>query len=295
MFLNNRGLISIMKYLSFIVQAIKDKHELNEIDSEFIADQVSDFVKKHKKIQDKIEVSGSFLKFKLSKEFKLIIKMIRSNLRKSYVLFQLGSDQRTCLFDQLKKAPQSLDIHQKLLETHRSTKERIPIYAQLYKEIFKITSVPSSIIDIGCGLNPLSFPWMNVKSLKYIASELNKQDLVIIQKYFKLKKINGKVLPVNLIKDYALLKGIKSDVCFMFKLLDSLEVVKKNITGKLLNIVDAKFIAVSFSTKSVGGKPMRSTRRKWFEYIASELGFEFKILEYDNELFYILSKTGFPE
>ena len=62
-----------MKYLSFIVQAIKDKHELNEIDSEFIADQVSDFVKKHKKIQDKMEVSDSFSKFKLSKEFLLIM------------------------------------------------------------------------------------------------------------------------------------------------------------------------------------------------------------------------------
>lgn len=293
MFLNNQYIYKFMKYLSLIVQAIKEKPELNKVDFEFIAEQVIDYINKHQKIIKKLESSISFEKFKLSKEHKLILKTIRAKIRKSYALFQLDSQLRLDYFDRLKKKSQSLTLHRNILETHRSTNERLSIYPILYKDIFQITKQPLSILDLGCGINPFSYPWMKLKDIKYIAVELNLEDLKLIQDYFKLKKINGLILPINLVKDYSKLNEFNVDICFMFKLLDSLENIQKNITKNLIQNINAKYIIASFSTKSVGGKIMKNIRRHWFEYIVKDLGFNFKILEYDNEIFYILTKAGF--
>ncbi len=282
-----------MKYIAQLVESVKQKPELSNVDSAFIADQIQNYIPKHKKILTKLESSTSFAKFQLSKEYKQVLKAIRANVRKSYALFQLDPKQRTKLFTQLKKNPKSLTSHKQLLETHRSSKERLAIYPKLYKDLFQITGEPESILDLGCGLNPLSFPWMNLKDTKYITVELNKEDLKLIKDYFNLKKINGLTLPLNLIKEYHKLKEFNVDVCFMFKLLDSLEITQKNISEKLIQSINSKYIVASFSTKSVGGKQMRSSRRKWFEFLAKKLDFEYRTLKYENEIFYVLSKTGF--
>ena len=46
-----------------------------------------------------------------------------------------------------------------------STKERIDYYPKIYSEIFRIAGKPGIIADLGCGVNPFSFPYMNLKKL----------------------------------------------------------------------------------------------------------------------------------
>ena len=59
--------------------------------------------------------------------------------------------------------------------------ERISIYKDLYKQIFKITKKPKSILDLGCGLNPLSYPLMNLKNVTYNACDIAINDLNLIK------------------------------------------------------------------------------------------------------------------
>ena len=83
----------------------------------------------------------------------------------------------------------------------------------------------------------------------------------------------------------------KNDLVLLLKTLDSLETVKKNISEMVLKNLQAKFIVVSFSTKSLGGKKIiKKEKRAWFEKLLNKLGYEFKIFEVPGELFYIITK-----
>jgi 16S rRNA (guanine(1405)-N(7))-methyltransferase len=47
---------------------------------------------------------------------------------------------------------------------HTSTRERIPGLDEFYQTIFSRISPFSSILDIACGMNPLTIPWMRLSS-----------------------------------------------------------------------------------------------------------------------------------
>src|SRR5687767_1641323 len=42
------------------------------------------------------------------------------------------------------------------MQQHASTRERLPILEHFYRDIFALTGPPASLLDIGCGLNPLA-------------------------------------------------------------------------------------------------------------------------------------------
>lgn len=279
-----------MKYLEELADKIIQKPELKSIDIDFAAEQILDFVGRHADIRKKLEASQSFKLFQKSKEFNLLFKAVREKLRKPYGLFQIDIQERAGLLKRLAKEPDSMKLHSALLKTHRSTKERLEIYPELYSELFRITGRPHRLLDLGCGLNPLSFPWMHLPDMEYTAVELSKEDTAFINQYFKLEHIFGKAIALNLIKDHAQLRKLSADVCFMFKLLDSLEAVEKGISERLVGSIDAKYLVVSFSTRTISGKGMRAARRAWFDRMLERLDFRFELLEYNNEIFYVLSK-----
>ncbi len=279
-----------MKYIEDLVDKITQKPELRSIDADFVAEQIIDFIERHVNVKKKLDASRSFELFRKSKEFDMLSKTVREKLRMPYGLFQIDLKERAKLMERLAKEPDSMELHSELLKTHRSTKERHEIYPELYSELFRITGKPHRLLDLGCGLNPLSFPWMHLSDIEYTAVELSKEDASFINQYFKLKHIAGKAIALNLIKDHAQLHKLSADVCFMFKLLDSLEAVEQGVSETLIKSVDARYIAVSFSTKTIGGRDMRAARRVWFERMIEGIGYKFELLEYSNEIFYVLSK-----
>ncbi len=46
-----------------------------------------------------------------------------------------------------------------LLQTHVSTRERASCYDAFYRQLFGLVAPPRSILDVGCGLHPLSYPF----------------------------------------------------------------------------------------------------------------------------------------
>jgi 16S rRNA (guanine(1405)-N(7))-methyltransferase len=71
-----------------------------------------------------------------------------------------------------------------MLESHSSTLERIPIMTDFYKKIFSFTGTPSQILDLACGFNPFSLPWMNIPlEINYHAYDLHQPRIDLINKY----------------------------------------------------------------------------------------------------------------
>ena len=62
---------------------------------------------------------------------------------------------------------------EQVLGFHSSTKERLRYYPRLYEQIFKITGKPQTILDLGSGINPFSFNYMNLRNCHYYAYDLS--------------------------------------------------------------------------------------------------------------------------
>jgi 16S rRNA (guanine(1405)-N(7))-methyltransferase len=87
-------------------------------------------------------------------------------------------------------------IVNELLAAHVSTAERTPYYKDFYGNFFAAVSPPKSILDIGCGLHPLSYPFFSEQGKKlsiYIAMD---KDTEVIR---VLKAFSGFVRPAALV------------------------------------------------------------------------------------------------
>jgi len=276
-----------------LVMDIRKKKELSSVDEDFIKNDLKKyFLKNPKKI---IFLSEKFsLK---SKNYKQIIKEVRSNLRRVHGLFKEAGKRDELFKELLKTKPtqkQFLELHKKILETHYSSKERLEFYPRLYKKLFQITGTPNSILDLGSGINPFSVPFMDVKKLTYFAYDISFDEIDLLNNYFKFMSrfnISGKAKILNLAEWQKISKLKKVDLCFLWKMTDVLDRGRGHKVSELvISNLPAKFIVVSFPTVTVGGKLMNQPRRRWMELMCQRLGFSYKIITEENEIFYVVSK-----
>lgn len=286
-------------YLDRIVSAIKEKRELSGLDNEYVKEKIRKVLIQDKKIRTKIGSAKSFKELSRSKEFSELKKVVRTELRAIYGVFDLDEKrERKGLIKRLNKKNITREergkIAQQLLLLHKSSKERIEQYEKIYKRIFTITGLPDSILDLGCGTNPYSYSYLGCRPT-YIAMDLPSDDLKDIAEFFKTEGIDGEAIGIDLVKEYAklgeLLKERTVDIVLLFKLLDSLESVKRNISGKLLENLHARWIVVSFPLVSIGGrKVIRNERRAWFEKLLEKKELKYEKFIISNELFYVIKK-----
>ncbi|RLI99238.1 MAG: hypothetical protein DRP08_07380, partial [Candidatus Aenigmatarchaeota archaeon] len=181
-----------------------------------------------------------------------------------------------------------LEHHDKILRLHKSTRERLREYEEVYRKIFDVTGKPKTILDLGCGLNPFSIPYMGIKP-RYYAFDISDAEAKFIQEYFDKFGIKGRAVSVDLFEAE---KFPKADVCFMFKLLDTLESQKRDVSKELIEKIDAEYLVVSFPTVSLGGRKKISTRRLvWFRRIIEK--YPYITFSISNEIFFIIHKKSY--
>ena len=250
-----------------------------------------------KKKKELSSLSDSFIRYIISKinNPKSIVKEARKELRKFYGSFQIKNaiKKRDLYLNEiikgLNKKEFNLEAHKNLLNTHRSTKERLDIYEDLYRKLPEF----NSILDLACGLNPFSLLFLKILNFKYYAYDLECQELNLIKEYFKTIKNNFsefdfEVKEINLFEETP---KIKTDLAFIFKFFDLLETRNQyKLAEKIISEINSNHIIVSFSTRTLSGKLMNHPNRKWFELMLERLDLKFKIFKYENEIFYFIEK-----
>jgi hypothetical protein len=225
-----------------------------------------------------------------------IMKMVRTRLHEMHGSYQLKeSKKRVKYFEELKKEPENPEIIDNILETNRSTQERLEDYSEIYLKIFDITSEPKIILDLGCGINPVSFDYTGLeKETKYLAYDINDKDNDFLNEFFKLERINGKASILDCSKIENIRKLHDADVCFMFKFLDPIEKAygkgHKLAEEIILELVKkVKFIIISFSKLTVSGNRMNFPYRGWMDRMLERLELKNKQFETENEIFYVIN------
>src|SRR3989344_3234263 len=247
------------------INEIKERKELSGFSNKMIASELKSYLNKN-------QISLENLK---GKDRKLVVKEIRGTLRKYVGRFYV-SRKRKLVF--LNKNEIS-----ELLKTHSSTKERLPFYDNLIKIINNLS--PKSILDLGCGLNPIAIA---NSGTKYFACDINKEDLEIVKAYFKKNNISGKVF-------YHDLRNLNenipdADLCLLLKIFDVIETKNHKMAEEIIKKLNCKNILISFSTKTLSGKPMNHPQRVWIERLLSRLGYEYQLIKEKNEIFYLVKK-----
>jgi len=123
------------KLLSKIISDIKDKPQFKNIEESFVKDLLKKELEKDSKLLDFI-IKHNIKNLDRSEKYKNLIKKVRSILHKSYGIFLTYDSKR--LNELILKLKEEIDVsenpmktietHEKVLNTHRSTKERIKIY-----------------------------------------------------------------------------------------------------------------------------------------------------------------------
>jgi hypothetical protein len=205
------------------------------------------------------------------------IKLTRDLLRKVFSVFTSEKILNPKILE--KKSAQEI------LKKHISTRERFDFYLELYEKLLKdFSSKTFSIIDLGAGINGLSYSFFNDLKLNvnYLGVEAVGQLVELMNSYFEQNKFNAKAIFESLfnlerIKEIILSQKIPR-VVFLFKAVDSLEMVERNYSKKLLEEIVplADRVVVSFATRSLVSKKKFNVKRYWFENFVKE---NFKILD----------------
>jgi hypothetical protein len=158
-----------------------------------------------------------------------------------------------------------------VLKKHFSTRERLNFYEDVYRKILGDLDKNISVIDLGAGVNGFSYKYFLKcdKRVKYLAVEAMGQFVDLMNSFFKKGKIDGRAVHLSLfelerIKD--LIKKMKKPrVVFLFKVIDSMEVLKRDYSKELLTeiapLVDR--IVISFATESMVKRMKFKVSRKW--------------------------------
>ncbi len=291
--------ITIKELIKEIREETKKKKELRTINNEFLNKKIREEIKK----LSKEEINK--IKNRKSSEYKRIIKSLRAELRRIHGVFQRKNQKkRQELIKKLSKTTNNEEkktIIREILKTHQSTLERMNYYEEAYKKIFSITGKPKKILDLGCGLNPLSYYFLDCKP-EYYCGDINDEEIKIINDFFKEEKIKGKAMIIDLTSKESRKKfyGIKADTIFLFKTIDTIEEQERNLSKtiikKIIEEIKPKNIIISFPTKSIGGRRIRKEENKekksnnWFSRFLEEEKLKYKIISLEGEEFWIIKK-----
>jgi len=135
---------------------------------------------------------------------------------------------------------------------HISTRERIPGLDEFYQIIFNMVPAFSSILDIACGMNPLTIPWMGLSSQHFYRGwEVNIQMVKFLAEAVRKFDTPCSIEAVDI---FSVNEIPQADLVFLFKTLPCLEQVQKGITPILFNRIQAKNMIITFPASSLSGK-----------------------------------------
>lgn len=177
-----------------------------------------------------------------------------------------------------------------VMEHHASTKERLPILDTLYTTIFADLPPIRSVLDIACGLNPLAIPWMPLApGATYAACDIFTDRMAFLQEFLGLVGVAGTATARDVVSAFP---SETVDLALVLKFLPVMEQSQKGSGLELLRTLKARYIVVSFPTRTLGGhgKGMEATYETWFLERVAQEDWSIRTLRFPTELCFVLSR-----
>ncbi|MEM7028269.1 MAG: 16S rRNA methyltransferase [Chloroflexota bacterium] len=187
--------------------------------------------------------------------------------------------------DALKKACRSL------LAKHASTKERLPVLDRFYAETLSDLPPISSVLDLACGLNPLTIPWLPLStSAQYYACDIYTDLADFLGQALPLLQADGHGFCCNLLTT---VPTVTVDLALLLKTLPVLEQLERGRSLELLRGLNTAYLLVSFPAQSLGGqnKGMRQSYADWFISIIQAEPWQVQMFNFETEIAFLIRKN----
>ncbi len=155
------------------------------------------------------------------------------------------------------------------LRAHSSTRERLAALDDFYPPIWAVTGTPRSVLDLACGLNPLTLPWMGLSAeVTYLATDVDRRPLRTVEAFFEIVGQPHRVEVRDLVADPP---DEGADVALLFKLVTTLDRQDPDASERLLAALRVRHAVVSFPVRSLAGrgKGMERTYRARLERLSA--------------------------
>ncbi len=237
------------------------------------------------------------------KKPKAAIKAVRARLH-SIMAPYLGDPDYTAVSQQLTQAFANNDNERiaqlclQSLEAHLSTRERLPIMADFYAQIFAVTGQPHSILDIACALNPLALRWMfpefskqysvSGEQLRFYAYDIHEPRIQFINHYFQLEGLE----PLARVQDVAMnFPQEPADVALFLKEMPRFTRNYGDLGRPLLQALNVRWLVLSYPSISThGGRNLTSRYRDFMHQLIDGLDWPITELLFEGELVFVIEK-----
>jgi 16S rRNA (guanine(1405)-N(7))-methyltransferase len=180
----------------------------------------------------------------------------------------------------------------RMMEQHTSTRERLSFMEEFYSETLASLAPIHSVLDVGCGLNPLAIPWLPLaEDFAYFGYDIYEDMVDFLNQYFSHLKIQGAATVHNLVQNVGE-QFHKTQVALLLKTIPCLEQLDKSIGARLLENIPAEHILVSFPARSLGGRRvgMDVYYESHFLNMVSGKNWRIERFEFTNELAFLIHR-----
>ncbi len=184
------------------------------------------------------------------------------------------------------------EVCRELMQTHASSRERLPILDEFYRETLAEIAPVHSVLDVACGLNPLAIPFMPLaEGATYTACDIYTDLADFFDQALPLLGVSGSALALDVTRT---IPTERVDLALIVKAIPCLEQVEKGVGARLLASVNADHVLVSYPARSLGGasKGMRANYEAQFNDLVAGQGWTIKRYDFANELAFLVTKDS---
>ncbi len=177
-----------------------------------------------------------------------------------------------------------------LMGRHASTRERLPILDRFWAELGTRLGAPQRVLDVGCGLNPLSVPWWGLAPDGVCGGvEIDAQLVDFVRACLDRLGVKHDIRLEDVLGGAAL---PPADVALALKLLPTLERQRAGSGQALLDALPAPCIVVSFPTRSLGrrARGLEASYARDFEALLARRSWAAERIDLPGELVYLVRK-----
>lgn len=181
-------------------------------------------------------------------------------------------------------------VCRKIMSSHISTRERLPILDRFYAETLAEIGPVRSVIDIACGLNPLAIPWMPLAAdATYYAYDIFDSLMDFLGHSIELLGIRAHAEACDVVRACP---QQAADLALVLKAIPCLEQIDKSIGSRLLDTLNVSHMLVSFPSQSLGGrsKGMAVTYEQHLYDLIGDRPWHVRRFTFERELAFLISK-----
>jgi 16S rRNA (guanine(1405)-N(7))-methyltransferase len=224
----------------------------------------------------------------------LALKTVRRKLHQITAAY-LGDPDYVRATDDLKTAFERADHEaiqnscRGILSSHTSTRERLLILEGFYKQLFNQGGQPGSILDLACGLNPLTWRWMGLPAgTRYRAYDIHAPRVAFLNDYFRLEGINGEAIMRDILVEPP---AEAADAAFLFKEAHRFEERESGCNRALWRALKVKTLYISLPPYSMTGRhDLTAKNRKLVERTITGDNWRISELTFPNEQVFVIER-----